>query len=157
MLPSRSVTVTPDEDCNSDPAAKVLANEAAVLERNAVGGGELQVGQPGFDLIGQRPRAREPLGVQPASRLNPVSAPLHHRGGRIVRVEEPVIMEIVERHQRREAPRQARMTGERRMLRARQREPRASFDKGAGQHDGAGGKQGQFARHEINSGTGAAA
>jgi hypothetical protein len=94
----------------------VLAHEPAVLEGHAVGIGELQVGDGPLDLGGRLARGGEALLEEPGQPHEAGAALAGDRVGGIVGAEELPLVALVVGDQRGDAPRHARMTGERGML-----------------------------------------
>ena len=92
--------------------AQMLAHEPAVLERHAVGFGELQVRNAFAGLGGEPTRFGEPLPVQSRQPVEARPAAGRDLVGCVVGAEEPV-----ERHQRGHAPREPRVSGQRAVLR----------------------------------------
>ena len=139
-MPSRSVTVASGGRLQERAGLEVPAHEAAELERHAVARRELQVRDAGFDFAGRARAFGEALRVE---RGEPHEAGAPRCGDvvrRIVRAEELGLVVLVERHERGEPARPARVTGERAVLRARQLEAklRLSQQHDQRQRDGAG-------------------
>ena len=63
--------MTPADDCEERADPQVAAHEAAVLERHAVGGGELQVGDAVGDRGGAAGALGEALAYRSARRTKP--------------------------------------------------------------------------------------
>ena len=115
--------------------AQVLAHDPAELERHPVGGRELQVGEAILDFRSQRTRLGEALLIELRQACE-AGAP---RGGylvrRVVGAEELRFVELVERNQRRQPPRHARMPGQRPVLGLRQLQARSELgQRGAEDH-----------------------
>ena len=99
----------------------MLAHEAAELERHAVAGGELQIGDsraaPRWSVrrvAGKAPR------VQSRQRAERRAARLDDRRRRVIGAEELILIVFVERHQARDPAPEARMACERAMLGSRE-------------------------------------
>ena len=105
------------------PGPEVAADEAAVLERDAVAGGELQVRDAVLDLGGAPGRLGEPRGVERREPHEARPAAPRDLLRRIVRREEARLVVLVERHQGGDPPAEPGMPGERRVLGPRQIEP----------------------------------
>src|SRR5262249_1341301 len=101
---------------------QVLARVAAVLERHAVGGGELQVGEALLGFLGQRQGARETRAVERREAREAGAAPRGDFFRRAVAREEALLVVGVAGHEGGDAPRDARVAGERRVLGARELE-----------------------------------
>ena len=101
-------------------ALQVLAHQAAELERDAVPVGELQVGDLVLDLASQRRRRRVALGVQRRQAHEPCTPLLGDIGRRVVGAEELRLVVLVVGNEGCHAARQARVPGQRRMLRSRE-------------------------------------
>ena len=95
---------------------QVPAHEGAVLERHAVGGSELQVGDARSCFLGELERARKAVTVQRREAREGGAAARLYLLGRTVAAEEAALVVGVPRYQRRHAPRQPGMAGEGRML-----------------------------------------
>ena len=117
---------------------QALAHQPAELERHAIALGELQIGDEGRHLGGERQRAGKALPVERGEALEIGAALCRDLIRRAVGGKEARIVIAVEWHQRGDAARHARMAGERRVLRPRQLQARFEFD-------GCGGDQGERA------------
>ena len=102
----------------------MLANNAAELERHAIRGGKLEVGNPGRGLPGHGGGSGETFVIQPRQ-MHEGIAPL--RGDvlrRIVALKEAVFVVVIERDQRRDSARHAGMTRQGPVFRQGQLQPR---------------------------------
>ena len=117
----------------------MLAHQPAVLERHAVGFGELQVG----DVLGGFRRHLPALGVTLLIKFcEPEEAVLAVHGDidrRAVGAEELADIEFVMRQQPRDHFGHFGMSGQRAVLGTRKRQPRLQFGEG---HRGAGNRNG---------------
>jgi hypothetical protein len=115
---------------------EIVAHQTAVLKGNAIALDELQVGDAFRHLRGHLQAFRKPLPAvlrETEERVAPLAGDL---GRSAVGCEELLRVEIVERNQSCNAPRQLRVTGKRAMLGARQQQSRVEFEKGEGRKDG---------------------
>ena len=128
-------------------ASQVAAHEPAVLERDAVSAGELQVRDAVRDLGG----ATGGLGEAPGVQLRePEEAGAAARGDLlrgVVGGEEARFVVLVERHQPGDPPGEPGMPGERPVLRPRQLEPALQPAEGRGQRGCADGVEGGGCAH----------
>ena len=129
---------------------EVLAHEAAVLERHAVGIGELQVGDAVPDARRAPGRLREPLAVERRKPHEPGAAARRDLLGRIVGAKEPLVVVFVERDERRDPPRHPGMPGQRSVLRARQLQARLQFRQRRRQRGGAEPRTGRMLYSRIH-------
>ncbi|MGY4421295.1 hypothetical protein ACVWY2_003744 [Bradyrhizobium sp. JR6.1] len=121
--------------------AEMLAHQAAVLERHAVGFGELQVGDPLRHLGGQRAALGIAIRVE-AGEAEEAVLPLHRDVLRCsVGAEEFVDVEFVVRHHARHHLGHLGMSGQRAVLGPRQREAGLNFGEGCGGAGKRGGGQ----------------
>lgn len=109
--------------CDERAHRQVAPHPVAELERHAVGGGELQIGQTRLDLGGELQRARIALPVQAREALEAATARICRGLWCPVGAEEGVLAVAVERDEPREAPGEAGMARDRRVLRPGQCEP----------------------------------
>ncbi len=136
---------------------KVLAHEAAELKGHAIGAGELQIGEAGGGLLGQRRCLGEALLVERGEALEAGLALADGVVRRAIRAEEALRIIAPGRDQPRHPARHARMAGKRAMLGPRQGEPRAALggSSGSGERSGPpqeewlGGDGGNFSFHDL--------
>lgn len=133
------------------PAPKILANQTAVLERHAVGLGELQVGNPLRCLGGHLPAAGEALLVKRGKAEEAVLAAGGDLRRRAVGTEEIIDVEFIMRHQPRDHFGHFRMSGQRAMLGARQRQSGLQFGDGHCSAGNRGGGQRQNWERRIHA------
>ena len=112
------------------PAFQVLAHHAAVLERHAVGADELKVGDAVSNLGGEPCALGEAVTIELRELFKPGPAACNDLFRRIVGAEELLFVVVVERDQRRDAPRHAHMAGQRSVLGTRQFETGLELDPG---------------------------
>jgi len=119
---------------------QMLTHHAAILKRYPIGAGELQIGN-GFGRLDAAPdRFGKPRLVKLRQASQAGAAQACDVGGRAVAVEEPVLIEVVERHETGEAARHAGMAGERAVLGLRQFQPAAERQHRGRQRRGAGAR-----------------
>ena len=115
----------------------MLTHDAAVLEGNAIGRDELEIGSPALNLVCQCTCLHKPFSIDQRKALKTIQ-PLNRNIFRwIVRSEESVFVVFIKRDQRRNPVREPSMSGERPALRLRQFEPLLEFEEGYGQQGGA--------------------
>ena len=103
---------------------ELVAHPPAELERHTIGGGELQIRDDFAAPARHRHGARVTVAVQLRQPREAVAALSHHRLRRVIASEELLVTVLVERDQAGDASRPAHMAGERRVLGARQLQPR---------------------------------
>ena len=133
--------MTPEEESTKAAGLEVAAHEAAELERYAVAGGELQIGDTVHDRVGQFHGPFAALGEAPGKAQEPFAARRRNLLRRRIGPEKPILVVFVERHQRGEAPCHARVPRQRAVLRAGELQPQLRL---AQQHR-------QYARHPEDS------
>ena len=102
---------------------EVPAHEAAELKRHAVAGSELQIGDAAGDFAGELGRLAKALGKQGGQPHEARAARGRNVVGSRIDAEEERFAVLVERHQRCEAARHARMPAQRAMLGTRELQP----------------------------------
>ena len=108
--------------------AQVLADHAVVLERHAVGFGELHVRDAGRRFFGQAHGLGVALLVERGKLLETDPAALDHAGGRVIGRKEPVAAVFIKRYQPGDTPGHLGMSRQRAVLRARQFQTGFEFD-----------------------------
>ncbi len=130
----------PGRGFDEGACAEILLHQTAILERHPIGSRELQVGDPRRGLR----RHRAAFGVAFLIEAGePEEAILALRGDgrrRAVGTEEIVDIEFVEWDQPRDRARHLRMSGQRAVLGARQRQSRVQFREGRGGSRRGGGE-----------------
>ena len=121
----------------------------AELEGHAVGAGELQVRQHGFDLFGQCAGERVARAVQRGQPVESRAAARGHIGRRAVDGVDVGLREFVEGQQLRHLARHLCVAGQGTVLGARKFEPAFDARQQRGQCDGAGGVEGKGFVHRV--------
>ena len=126
------------------------AHDAAILERHPIGAGELQIGN-GFGRLGAAAdRFGEARLVKLRQAREAGAAQACDLGGRVVAVEKPILVVVVERHETGEAARHARMAGERAVLGLGQFQPPAERQHRGRQRRGAEPADSQSGRGPLH-------
>jgi hypothetical protein len=99
------------------------AHEAAVLERHPVRLRELDVGNGVDHLRGEFVRLAKALGIEGGKPLEAGASKRRHLLRRVVGAKEALFVVVVERYQRGDAARHARVAGQRGMLRPGELQP----------------------------------
>ena len=102
---------------------EVVAHEAAELERHAVAGGELQIGNAVHDRVGRFDGSLAAPGEARRKAQESLAPRRRNLLGRRVDTEKAVLAVFVERHQCGEAPSHARVPRQRAVLRPRKLQP----------------------------------
>jgi hypothetical protein len=118
--------------CHEGAGAEIFLHQPAVLERNAVGLGELQVGNALGGFARQRPALGIALLIEAGEPEEGVLALGGDAPRRAVGAKEIVDLELVVRDQPRNGPRHLRVPRQRPVLGARQRQTGVQFGKGRG-------------------------
>ena len=129
--------------------AEMAPDVAAELKRHPVAVGELEVGHALPHLRRETSRPREPLPVKAREAHEPGLAARGHLLGGIVRAEDPRLVVVDARDEAGDPARDSDVTGERGVLRPRQREAGAGLSghREGGGTEGAGGKRRQGGHH----------